>query len=117
LTTELAPETITLRRQYDLTHGPRDGAVYGGKGDAGKIEWRNFISKGEFDEHVSAVEYCKQNGDLPLVVIPHYLHPEEAMLVTVETDGIDIVDELQFHPNDSTQRMLSLSLPFAPVLQ
>jgi len=117
LTTELAPETITLRKQYDLTHGPREGAVYGGQGRAGKIEWRNFISKAEFDEHLTAVEYCKTNGDLPLVVIPHHLHPQEAMLVRVETDGIDIVDELQFHPNDSTQRMLSLSLPFAPVLQ
>jgi hypothetical protein len=117
LTTELAPDVIKLRRQYDLTHGPREGAVYGGKGSAGRIEWRNFISKAEFDEHVSAVEYCKTNGDIPLVVVPHFLHPEEAMLVTIETDGIDLVDELQFHPNDATQRMLSLSLPFTAVLQ
>ncbi len=117
LTTELAPDVITLRKQYDLIHGPRDGAVYGGKGSAGRIEWINFISKAEFDEHLSAVEYCKKNGNLPLVVIPHYLHPDEAMLVTVDTDDIEIVDELQFHPNDSSQRILSLSLPLAAVLQ
>jgi hypothetical protein len=117
LTTELAPETITLRKHYDLTHGPREGAVYGGKGSAGLIEWRNFISKAELDAHVTAIEYCKQNGNLPLVVIPHHLHPAEAMLVTVETDSVEIVDELQFHPNDSTQRILSLSLPLAAVLQ
>jgi hypothetical protein len=117
LTTELTPESITLRRQYDLVHGPREGAVYQGKGAAGLIEWRNFISKAELDDHVTAIEYCKVNGNLPLVVVPHYLHPEEAMLVTVETDGIDIVDELQFHPDDAAQRMLSLSLPLAPVLQ
>ena len=51
------------------------------------------------------------------MVIPHYLHPDEAMLVTVDTDDIEIVDELQFHPNDSSQRILSLSLPLAAVLQ
>jgi hypothetical protein len=117
LTTELAPETITLRKQYDLTHGPREGAVYGGKGSAGRIEWVNFISKSEFDEHVTAIEYCKENGNLPLVVVPHYLHTDEAMLVTVDTDDVEIVDELQFHPDNSANRILSLSLPLAAVLQ
>jgi hypothetical protein len=117
LTTELAPETITLRKQYTMTHGPREGAIYGGKGSAGLIAWSKFISKAELDEHVTAIEYCKVNGNLPLVVVPHYLHPEEAMLVTVDTDNVDIVDELQYHPNDAALRMLSLALPFAPVMQ
>lgn len=117
LTTELAPDVITLRRQYDVTHGPREGALYAGKGSAGRIEWTGFIAKAEFDEHITAIEHCKEGGNLPIVVVPHYLHPEEAMLVTVDTDSIEIVDELQFHPNDATQRILSLTLPLAAVLQ
>jgi hypothetical protein len=117
LTTDLAPDSIEIRRQWDMVRGAKSnyGAVYLAQGYAGKISWQNFISKAEFDAHIAMIDHVKQNGDEPIVFIPHHIHPEEAFLCRVETDQVDMMDMMQYHPDNSSNRIMSLSIPFTPV--
>jgi hypothetical protein len=105
--------TMSLRKVYDLTHGakPDFGSIYIGEGMAGKLEWNNNISATELADHVGMIDWCKRGGDEPVVFLPHYKNPAEAYLCTVETDALDIVDELDFQPDETSRRIMSLSLP------
>jgi hypothetical protein len=116
LTTASAPQ-ITLKKQYDVTHGPNRAAsaLYAGAGVAGSITWDRFLTQAELDEHLALIDHIKQQGDEPLVLIPHYLHPTEAAWVMLDTDAIDLVDEFEFHPDATADRVMSLHLPFGPV--
>jgi hypothetical protein len=117
LTTGLAPDSIELRRQWDMLRGNKSnyGSIYLAQGYAGKISWQNFISKSEFDAHIDMIDAVKRAGDEPVVFIPHYLHPEEAFICRIEADQVDAVDLMQFQPDDSSKRLMSLSIPFTPV--
>ena len=117
LTTTLAPESVELRRQWEVLHGAKSnfGGVYVGQGYSGQISWKDFISKAEFDAHISMIDHVKRNGDEPVIFVPHHLHPEEAFMCRIEADQVDMIDLLQYHPNDKSSRIMSLTIPFAPL--
>lgn len=117
LTTELAPDSIELRRQWEVLHGAKSnfGGVYVGQGYSGQIAWKDFISKDEFDAHITMIDHVKRNGDEPIIFVPHHLHPEEAFMCRIEADQVDMIDLLQYHPNDQSSRIMSLTIPFSPL--
>jgi hypothetical protein len=49
--------------------------------------------------------------------VPHHLHPDEAALVRIDADAVDVVDEFEYQPDNTAHRLLQISLPLAPVLQ
>lgn len=115
LSTDYAPQDMKLRRVFDMVRGPKDATALAiGNAWAGEVGW-TLMSSTDFDNHLEMIEACKTANDAPIIFIPHYLHPEEAVFVKIQSDSIDLVDEYQFHPDDSTKRLQSLTIPFAPV--
>lgn len=109
---------VTLRRTYSLE---RDGGInprgaYLGSGRGGEIRWENWLLDAEFDALLALVDACKADGDAPLALVPNAAHPEDAALVRIDADSLDISDVFDFQPNDAAKRRLSLALPLAAVL-
>lgn len=117
LTTQYAPQEMKLRRVFDMVRGPKDAtALQLGEAWAGEVGWP-VMDPADFDEHLAMIEACKSANDAPLIFIPHYLHPAEAIFVKILSDSLDLTDEFQFHPDDATMRLQALTLPFAPVFR
>jgi hypothetical protein len=114
LSTEHTPEALKMRRVFDMIHGAKDSALNIGEAWAGEVAW-GMLSQSDFDNHLAMIEDCKRDNDAPLIFIPHHMHPSEGVLVRIQADSVDITDEFQFQPDDSTRRLLALTLPLAPV--
>jgi dienelactone hydrolase len=106
-----------LRRAYAVERGSARNASAGylGQGWGGELAWENWLSPAEFDALLSLVDDCKADGDAPLVLVPHVLHPEDAALVRIDSDALNVSDLFDYQPNDAANRNLSLTLPLAPV--
>jgi len=113
------PETLRVSRGYALTRGgganPRGS--YLGRGQGGEIAWKDWLTQADLDALLAVIDDAKAAGDAPVVVLPHVLHPADAMLARIDGDRVEIEDLLEFQPNDSARRRLSLTLPLAPVYQ
>lgn len=119
LSTSHHPETLRISRGYALTRGggmnPRGS--YLGRGQGGEIVWKDWLTQADIDALLAVIDDAKEAGDAPIVVLPHVLHPGDAVLARIDGDRVEIEDLLEFQPNDATRRRLSLSLPLAPVYQ
>lgn len=108
---------LTWRRAYAMDRGdginPR--AAYLGSGRAGEMRWE-ALQQADADTLLALIDHCKTDGDAPVVVLPQTLFPEDAVLARIDSDAIEIGDWYEFQVNDRSARVLSLSLPFAPVL-
>lgn len=117
LSTSHHPETLRISRGYALTRGggtnPRGS--YLGRGQGGEIVWKDWLTQADIDALLAVIDGVKEAGDAPVVVLPHVLHPGDAVLARIDADRIEIEDRLEFQPNDAARRLLSLSLPLAPV--
>ncbi|MFO1421176.1 MAG: hypothetical protein U1F59_09660 [Candidatus Competibacteraceae bacterium] len=113
------PETLRVSRGYALTRGgganPRGS--YLGRGQGGEIAWKDWLTQADLDALLAVIDDAKAAGDAPVVVLPHVLHPADAILARIDGDRVEIEDLLEFQPNDSARRRLSLTLPLAPVYQ
>ena len=113
------PETLRISRGYALTRGggtnPRGS--YLGRGQGGEIVWKDWLNQADLDALLAVIDDAKEAGDAPIVVLPHVLHPGDAVLARIDGDRVEIEDLLEFQPNDAARRRLSLSLPLAPVYQ
>lgn len=115
-----APEwaaALTWRRAYAMDRGdginPR--AAYLGAGRAGEMRW-DALQQADADALLTLIDHCKADGDAPVVVLPQALFPQDAVLARIDSDSINVGDWYEFQVNDRSARVLSLSLPFAPVL-
>lgn len=117
-TTMYAPTEISLKRSWGMLGNAKMnyGQKYIYQGHSGSVTWRDgAITKSELDDHIAMIDYVKQHDDQPVLFIPHTKNKKEAFLCRIDTNQIDIEDVLQFHPNNPEQRILSLSIPLAPV--
>lgn len=75
-------------------------------------------ASGEIDSATKRLQFSGDllNAEQPLILVPHHLHPDEAALVRVETDRVEIADVFEFQPNADTARRISVSIPLQPVL-
>lgn len=108
---------VTLRRAYALDRdgGRNPRGAYLGVGRGGEIAWENWLLQDELDDLLALVDACKADGDAPLVLLPNIHAPQEAALVRVDGDAIEISDVFDYQPADTARRRLSLTLPLAPV--
>lgn len=108
---------LTWRRAYAMDRGdginPR--AAYLGSGRAGEMRWE-ALQQADADTLLALIDHCKTDGDAPVVVLPQTLFPQDAVLARIDSDAIEFGDWYEFQVSDRTARVLSLSLPFAPVL-
>jgi len=117
LSTEYSAGKVSLRRNYAISRGAglNPSGLFAGKGRGGEIAWNTFLSQTDLDKLLLMLDHVKVN-DEPIVVLPHQDHPQEAALVNIEVDDVDIDDDYQFQPDDINNRLLSLRLPLAAVL-
>ena len=110
--------SIRLQRHYAIERGsePNPRGAYLGAGRGGEIGWENWLLQSELDALLALVDHCKTDGDAPIVLLPHILHPQDAALARIDSDAITIEDYFDYQPTDAAKRRLSLTLPLAPVL-
>ena len=71
----------------------------------------------EFEDLLALIDASKQDADAPLVLVPNAEIPSEAALVRMDPDALEVSDVFDFQPNpNQNRRLLSLTLPLAPVL-
>jgi len=110
---ELAAELV-LRKQYDMAKSKQGGsAVKLAEGQGASVKW-DMMMPDDVVGLVSLVSHIKNNGDEPLIMIPQHLHPEEAFLCRLSTDGFELSDVHHFQPNDRTQRIVTAALELTP---
>lgn len=107
-----------LQRAYRLEAGsginPR--GLYLGAGRGGEIAWEDFLTQTDLDALLALVDACKADDDAPVVVVPQALSPQDAALVRINADALEVSDWFEFQPDDRTRRALSLTLPLDAVI-
>lgn len=108
---------LTWRRAYamDRSDGINPRAAYLGSGRAGEMRW-DALQQADADVLLSLIDHCKADSDAPVVLLPQALFPQDSVLARIDSDSIEVGDWYEFQVNDRAARVLSLSLPFAPVL-
>ena len=111
--------SITLQRHWAMERGsernPR--GAYLGRGASGEIRWEDWLMQNEFEDLLALIDASKQDADAPLVLVPNAEIPSEAALVRMDPDALEVSDVFDFQPNpNQNRRLLSLTLPLAPVL-
>lgn len=105
---------LRLIKQFDMARAKSAGsAVMLASGTAANISW-DTIRESDALAVAGMVHYVKSRGDEPVILIPHHLHPEEAVAVRVADDALELVDLLAYQPDDTTQRIYSASMELAP---
>lgn len=115
--TEHTPR-VSLKRAYALERpeGYNPRSAYLGTGWGGEITWSDWLLQAEFDTVLALVDHCKRDGDAPIVLVPQINRPDEAALVRIDSDALEVSDYFDYQPKDVTRRRLSLKLPLAAVL-
>jgi hypothetical protein len=105
---------LRLRHLYDMTRAKVAGsAALLAEGTGATMEWDN-LSPDDAATLAALVRSQKTGGDLPLILVPHFLHPSEAFLCRIGGDEFEIADEYNYEPDDTANRMLSASLELDP---
>lgn len=110
--------SITLKRQWAMERGsernPRSAFL--GRGASGEVRWEDWLSQGEWDALLGLIDASKADGDAPIVLLPNVEFPNEAALVRIDQDELDLTDLFDFQPNPNERRLLSFTLPLTAVL-
>ena len=107
--------SISLRETWQMSRGARVARLTG-RGGAGEINWRvqdsAWLESGDWAGLLSMLEHVKAHNDEPLVFLPNAEIPEDARLVRIASDDIDISDWRDFQ---FPERALDVQLPLAMV--
>jgi hypothetical protein len=105
---------LKLRRQFDMTRARTSGAAaLLAEGTGASMAWE-VLSLSDAAKLAAIVRAQKIAGDIPLILVPHILHPEEAILCKIDNDNFEITDEFNYEPDNSAGRLLSASLELTP---
>jgi hypothetical protein len=105
---------LKLRHLYDMTRARTSGAgALLAEGTGASMAWE-VLSLSDAAKLAAIVRAQKIAGDIPLLLVPHILHPEEAFLCKIDNDSFEITDEFNYEPNDTANRLLSASLELTP---
>lgn len=104
-------------RNYKIERNEVQGHNFIGKQIGGTVSWTNDLKQPDIESLIQLIDHHYKNNE-PFVFLPHELHPDEAMLVNIDTDSIEISDHdsLKYQGDDKNYRNLSLSIPLIGVL-
>jgi len=104
-------------RQWAVSRGDGINAssLYAGCGDGWQLEWDACLHDRDARGLMAMADWM-QAHDEAIILLPHHLHPEDASLVVLGTDALDIVDIHEYQPNRADDRLLSATLTLEPVL-
>ena len=117
LTTELSP-ALSLRRQYAAITGGSvlaGGSISMGSGWGGQLSWENSMSQDELTSLITLLDYLKENGNEPVIMLPHIMHEKEAKLCRIDAESVEINDVFNYQPDEEEKRVLSVVVPLEPV--
>lgn len=104
------------RRRWAVARGSsiNPASLYAGAGDAWQLDWQDCLLESDADALLDTVNHAQQSGE-PLIIVPHYLHPEDASLVRCADDALDIIDIHEYQPDNAAHRLLSATLNLEPI--
>lgn len=109
-------DQCTLQRVYALErdNGLNPQGAYLGAGRGGQLVWNSWFMPADWASLLALLDDCKSNGDRPVVVVPNLADVQDAALVRIATDTLEVTDEYRFQ--DPSARQMSLTLPFTAVI-
>ncbi|MBE2294776.1 MAG: hypothetical protein IAF00_07485 [Phycisphaerales bacterium] len=112
---ENSANRCVLRRVYALerSDGINPAGTYLGAGRDGELGWDDWFLPADLTSLLALMDDVKSKGDLPVVVVPNLSDTQDAALVRIATDSLEITDEYRFQ--DETTRQMSLTLPLSAV--
>lgn len=87
----------------------------GGFGRGAELAWE-LLAHDDLAALQAILRHAKQQGDEPIVLIPNWQHPDEAVLCRLPSE-LRPVDLFRLEPRERGRRIYSATLPLAPVLQ
>ena len=122
LATDHHASSCQRRRRWAARRGDgfNPASLYAGVGDGWSLAWQpgdGQSSRLLMSDVVALVELADwaQSNDEPLLFVPHVRHPQDAALVRLAGDALDVSDVHEYQPDDAGQRMLSATLELEPV--
>ncbi|MDO5623781.1 MAG: hypothetical protein Q4G71_03740 [Pseudomonadota bacterium] len=110
------------RRQWAAQRGEgvNPASLYAGLGDGWRLAWQpgeelaSMLLDADVARLVGLMDWAQQH-DEPLLFVPHHLHPQDAALVRVAADALELTDVHEWQPDDASARLLSAELQLEPV--
>lgn len=118
LTTTLSAD-LNLARAYKIARG--DGGLYQGgrylgKAVSGTMEWtEGALPESDVTALQAMLDWCKEHGDEPILIVPNVTRPEEAFLGRPAVDEVEFPDIFAYGPNAGAARRHSTTIPIAGV--
>ena len=109
-----SPSEFSVGPDYLMAAGD-NSAAYLGAGRSGAINWDKGLTQTDVDALTAIIGYSAQNDDLPILVVPHYLWTDEAVLCTIGERRMRPVDIHFLDPDSRANRLYSLSAELVPV--
>lgn len=122
LATDHHASSCQRRRRWAARRGEgvNPASLYAGVGDGWSLAWQPDDTQASrlLDSDVAALVTLAdwaQAHDEPLLFVPHVRHPQDAALVRLGQDALELSDLHEYQPDDASQRLLSATLELEPV--
>lgn len=114
--------TCQRRRRWAVGRGDglNPASLYAGAGDGWSLGWAPGDAGGsrlldsDVQQLLGLIDWAQEAGE-PLLFVPHHLHPQDATLVRIGGDALDVSDIHEYQPDAAGHRMLSATLELEPV--
>lgn len=119
LATNLSATTCVVSRVYGITRGAgyNPSSLYAGRGSGGVVAWDGgWLTQADLTALLAMLDAMQAGGE-PMIVVPNAESPDEAALVRVDIDSVEIEDVHAFTPTDPNNRRISMRLPLTAVIQ
>lgn len=118
LATTYSADRCVINRVYAVTRGNglNPSRLYAGQGAGGEIGWDGFLTQTDLTALLALLDHVQAAAE-PFILVPHYLHPADAALVRADFDELSIEDRLEYHPDNTSDRRIALTLPLAAQIQ